>query len=282
MTNFPVRQHYVPQFYLRHFANAEGRVHFYDKITNEADERNTKSLAYKKDFYTLDVDGGPLTQASYDIERELGEKYENAHAIILQRVLTALDQRPPQLTNEDKAGLAELTAIQLVRTPRFRGISRTLAEREALSPGTTYTADQFLKASHTKMLQEESFIRRVSTTLGRRKIRILQVPGTVPLITSDVPVITALADASTGKLSFTESQGIGLNNSEVYIPISTRNVLVFFREDSEIPDFQLQIMNDSYAEEFNKMMWACADRQVFSPLPLVPPTNTSSTPPSNV
>jgi len=44
-------QHYVPQFYLRCFCNAEGRLNCYDKVADRVHPTSTQAAAQEPYFY---------------------------------------------------------------------------------------------------------------------------------------------------------------------------------------------------------------------------------------
>jgi hypothetical protein len=46
-------QHYVPQAYLKRFANTKGRTYVYDTEKNEVRQTNIRQICCEKDFYTL-------------------------------------------------------------------------------------------------------------------------------------------------------------------------------------------------------------------------------------
>jgi hypothetical protein len=59
MTDY-VRQHYVPQFYLKYFCsdNRKQMIFCYDKLKNKSYPRKIKDVAQENFFYALDEEAG--------------------------------------------------------------------------------------------------------------------------------------------------------------------------------------------------------------------------------
>ena len=107
--NEPKRQHYLPQMYLRGFAQAD-RVCVYDREKNEYREQAIGNTAVQKDYYTvIDASGGKNRQLEGILA---GIEGKAAEAIRLA------DQRAT-LTDEQRAALAVFVALLKVRTPNF-------------------------------------------------------------------------------------------------------------------------------------------------------------------
>jgi hypothetical protein len=60
--NPPRKHHYVPVFYQKHFANAEGLLWVYDRKLQTYKELHPDVICFQNDFYTLKPDDGPRDQ----------------------------------------------------------------------------------------------------------------------------------------------------------------------------------------------------------------------------
>jgi hypothetical protein len=118
--NPPARQHVVPAFYLRRFADITSHVLMTDKEDGRRVKSSVREVMVIKDFYTLETDGG----RSYVVEEWLS-KLESRTAEILRKI----DEGEfPLRSKEDHDLLALYIAYQLCRGQQFRGMLDTVAE----------------------------------------------------------------------------------------------------------------------------------------------------------
>jgi hypothetical protein len=54
-------QHYVPQFILRRFANADGRMWVYDKWSKRSFVTNPRNVASENAFYDVEINGESIS-----------------------------------------------------------------------------------------------------------------------------------------------------------------------------------------------------------------------------
>lgn len=268
MKNKPKKHHWVPQFYLKAFINNRGMLNVYNKSNNTTFETKTVNVAHENHFYTYGSDDSPHTDEQFQVERLLCSRYEGPQSLIHAAVLRGLKGRSRFLTDEIKRGLAQMVAVQLVRTPRGREMARAIAEQEARQPGVTMTADALLKLSQLEMLRDGGLVERITDTFFERQMRFFIVPQDALLWTSDVPVITGLGDPATGKITLTQSQGIGRPNFELHFALSPHLGLCFYH-DRHLPgvhDGEAQIIqrDENYVENFNAMTLTNAERLVFA------------------
>ena len=104
------RQHYVPRFYLKAFANPDGRVRVSDLQESREFATSLDNAAVQSGFY--DVKAGDRV---YSAEDWLGE-LESSAAMVLQLLL----DNPSALltlTSDQENTLARFVAAQIVRTP---------------------------------------------------------------------------------------------------------------------------------------------------------------------
>jgi hypothetical protein len=104
------RHHYVPEFYLKRFADAKGKIRVYRSHTRlPAYETSTKNAAVKTGLYTIAADDG---QTSGALESELA-KIEAKAQDAISRSLGGTFPLP----SDERSDLALFIALQFVRTP---------------------------------------------------------------------------------------------------------------------------------------------------------------------
>ncbi len=108
------RHHTVPAFYLRRFANSDGRLLVRDRPTGRLFPSTASKLAIK-DFYTVvNQDGtfdGRMEQLLAKVEGEAAQ---------LLKLLLSPYRKPGPLTQAEQVTLCQFVAFQMVRGPRKR------------------------------------------------------------------------------------------------------------------------------------------------------------------
>lgn len=107
--------HFVPQFYLKNFANDSGMVCEYRTLVPHANVQPWKSVnvagtGYEKDLYTQIVAG----EEADDIEQWLSREFESPASDSVRKVIDG-----QELLKEDWEILVRFLASQIVRTPAF-------------------------------------------------------------------------------------------------------------------------------------------------------------------
>jgi Protein of unknown function (DUF4238) len=106
------RHHYLPQMYLRGFADDADLVWVFDRHNNTYLHQGVINTAVKKDFYTtLDPDG----QKTDVVETLMANIVEGP----MKRIITRLDRRNLAWEGEDRAILALFVALLRTRNPAF-------------------------------------------------------------------------------------------------------------------------------------------------------------------
>jgi Protein of unknown function (DUF4238) len=109
------RHHTVPAFYLRRFADGDGRLLVRDRPTGRLFPPITVSKLAIRDFYTTVNDDGTLDGR---MEKLLG-RVEGEAAQLLKLLLSPY-RRPGPLTAAEQLTLCQFVAFQMVRGPRKR------------------------------------------------------------------------------------------------------------------------------------------------------------------
>lgn len=115
-------QHYVPKFLLRRFACPDnGRVHVFDKHTGVTFVTNPNNVAAERGAYDFQFSGCDVT-----LEPSLAA-LESRAAYHIARIVR--DRRLHVDDDLERAELSRFFAVQLVRTPAYRAMSRDLRTR---------------------------------------------------------------------------------------------------------------------------------------------------------
>jgi hypothetical protein len=107
VTNKPRKHHFVPQFWIRRFACADGRLWAYDHATGRISERSSKQLMQIFNLYTVQPSGADdTTLETVDLNR-----IDSEGSSILDRILKG---DHAQCAKED---FASFLAVQVLRDP---------------------------------------------------------------------------------------------------------------------------------------------------------------------
>ena len=106
------RHHYLPQMYLRGFADDAEQVWVFDRKENKFLHQGILNTAVKKDFYTVVGRDGKKTDA---VEQMLANIVEAP----MKRIIDRLDRKNLNWEGEDRAVLALFVALLRTRNPAF-------------------------------------------------------------------------------------------------------------------------------------------------------------------
>ena len=115
-----VRQHFVPQAYLKGFSESTGSpfIWVYDKRSGYRPSRKSvKSVAYIDCYYSQETESGE--QDIDSLEKAFAETVDNELPLIIQS-LEVVPGRRVLLSDEDKGKIAYFIGLSLTRVPNFR------------------------------------------------------------------------------------------------------------------------------------------------------------------
>src|SRR6185312_6591216 len=131
-------QHYVPQSYLKRFANDQEQIWFFDKVTRASQRTNIRNVASATYFYDFgakvqqDIEAKLATvsesELPVDVRRVLLDpqfvehsmaKTEGDFADTLDEVIRTVDATQV-LTQDQKERMAYFLVVQMSRGPEFR------------------------------------------------------------------------------------------------------------------------------------------------------------------
>lgn len=281
------KQHYVPQFYLRLYAESQDRLYVFDKHTERSFRANVRDIASTSYFYDFhpDIENAfqeQVRQGKLDnvdpqilehaqdpqlVEHALAE-FEQAVAPVLDQAVASI-RATGTITGEQKEVIAEFLAMQLLRTPEFRSLFIELAEtvwNEILERDFNLAANNLkvefdekqASLMHADLLFAPALRPHIAQVLARH-IWLIGVNDTdQPLYTSDQPVVKMphLADA-----------GVGSPGIELAFPLTSRYVLILCERTAFAhlagSDRTAIILTPDNVTHYNGMQVTQSTRQVF-------------------
>jgi hypothetical protein len=142
MPNQPKLHHFLPEAYLRRFADERGDLWVLDRKQGIVRRQSPEVTAAERELYTLEDDCGERDRR---VESALADYVDGPG----QHAIRVLDEGG-RLSGEDAGKLAIFVAALYVRTPVFREQHRQLAEqmRDSLIRGGVEPATEPLPESH--------------------------------------------------------------------------------------------------------------------------------------
>ena len=188
----PKLHHYVPQFYLRRFCDASGRLWAWDRDTDRVFATTPRSVAAEQSFYYLDVYGAqghdPLT-----MEKQFAALEQDV-ARITDQWLGWIRAGEPGMRieipepNRDLVSL--FVSLQFLRTADTRDILARLAST-ASDPDPSKTERRRL---HIEALWDGELVSNFSDRIGSATWIFGHNTTGVPFVTSDNPVAFRSSD----------------------------------------------------------------------------------------
>lgn len=184
----PKLHHYVPQFYLRRFTDASGKLWLWERDRDRVFSSGTSGIAAEKHFYRLSelVEDGhdPLT-----MEKQFSD-LEGQVAQITDQWLDWLRQMDPgdevPVPDVNREVVSLYIALQFLRTANSRQILAVLAK-------TPISAEE-KRRLHTTMLWNDELFQGLADRIEDATWVFVRNSTSTPFITSDNPVAFRTAD----------------------------------------------------------------------------------------
>ncbi len=289
MTNKPPRRHhYTPVFYLKRFADADGRLHIVSRDTGKRWTSNPENTGLEKDFYTLEdmpegedqyfiekffarVEGKAASVLDEIIDSRATPKDKDRFDILIHFIALAATRVPTmrELISKPKEEIAQMMAQNMVS-------SRERFEQEfpnAVAEGLTYeTARDLVRHGMTIHTTTAAYINHifnlVETMLPLLRNRNWCVCYNDNVgehfVVTDNPVAVTWSDGR--PLGFF-GPAFRLLNTDVTIPLSSRVALVGRFEDTpERLELNAQSVGSVNAKTIGysqRFIAACADEFLF-------------------
>jgi hypothetical protein len=131
--NVSIRNHYLPQFYLKSFTDPEGKFWVYYKDRDEPVRQTPVNTGIEKHMYTIEREDGTIDDV---VEKKMFAPLESEVSPIIKK----LTESKYNLTDVDKENLSLFLAFMVTRVPRSIEVIKEIGE--ALS---THTLKEFVK-----------------------------------------------------------------------------------------------------------------------------------------
>lgn len=185
--NEPKLHHYVPQFYLKRFADAAGHLWAWDKSSGTSFPTRASRLAAERDFYRIptlaDHGHDPLT-----MEKQFSELETDA-ALIIGHWLEWLRQAAPgdviPIPAPNREVIALHLALQYLRTADHRSLLGTYMAEKVYGRVLAASA---LRDLHTELLWSEEVFRPIQARLQKCVWVFARNLTDTPFVTSDNPI----------------------------------------------------------------------------------------------
>lgn len=267
-------QHVVPQFYLRHFADGNKKVHFFEKQTGRISATGPKRIGHEEDAFSI------ISGSSRD---DFFDKINNTVETFCAPQLVRLAQGTIDDVVLQSARI--FTANMILHSRRLRDQQRRqnqfIADFMKKVPQTMVDeaqADPFLKrfnfdkwnplagaeavekASEITFQVSQVLVDSIASRLADRHLVMLQAPPEREFITSDDPVVF-LKNASPVK----SNQGhiALLDDREVEVFIVLLPTLAFAWKHA-VSDNQKLLLTDEMFDQYNKLIASTAYKQMYS------------------
>ena len=254
--NVVKKQHYVPQGYLRRFANTRKQLYVFDKYSCRSFVSSVHDVANANYFYDFGSDVIEEIVANIDTHPELGITPEQRQRLLDPQLIehhlgTNVDKRFPRLldeivqtaehegmmTEEQRRELSVLLSVQMLRVPRHRqyliemqektvkGVSQRILAmqygKEAMDWVRVKFDDKYAAAYHANMIFNSDCLDTYSKVLAAHIWRIGKNNTDQAFYTSDNPVVmhSHLDQSPYG-------YGIGSPGIEICFPLSPQYMLM--------------------------------------------------------
>lgn len=261
-------QHYVPQFYLRGFANAQGKLHVFDKFTQRSFAASASNVAGETGFYDLPQDDLPPGIDYQIVERQLSV-IEREFSRSLAGVLRSAAKRGVLYRNTKKQ-IAPFLVIQFVRTRQFREelalLGRRLAEtfsRLGLG-GAEEFGEDVVPMAHLRFAFSPDRVREMADVLAAHIWLVGRNATSQPLFTSDNPLVRR----EHIKDPYMSNYGIGSPGIEIALPLSPSYVLILcertVHRQHQDDDLRVIDLGEENVAYYNSLQVQQSFRQVYS------------------
>lgn len=188
----PKLHHYVPQFHMRRFTDADGRLWAWDKRADRMFRTSPGGIAAEKQFYRLtqyEADG----HDSLTLEKQLSEM-EGEASIITGQWLKWL----PQMALLEKVPIprinrwivARFLAVQVLRTLDTRELLSAIIESGRGEPVDAHEAREL----HTELISDPDVVEKFAKRFRRSVWIFARNDTATPFVTSDNPAAFRSAD----------------------------------------------------------------------------------------
>jgi len=221
----PKKQHYVPQFILKHFKSGKKkRIHVFDKHKKHSFPSSIRDAASENGFYNIDINN-----VGYTLESKLGS-LETVTSKVISKIIR--HESLSVLSEDDFLALCLFCSVQFIRTNKQRDAikqQQNLANNWLKKNG--YNIDQVenfkllndseIKRCHIETINREAI--KLSKHFYNKEILLKKSPAGIEFVISDNPITMHNHYPREGRGNL----GLALDGIEAHMPISNKLGITF-------------------------------------------------------
>ncbi len=272
--NEPRKHHYIPQFYLKNWNDADRHVACYKRAPTGAivvDQVTPKSTGYERDLYTLEHLSEELRQA---IEKDVTADVDNRAATALQKMVAS--RSTATLTLDDRLGWAQFLVSLPIRNPEAVADIKETSTKSGMEKAYEEAKKKFPDWAHgeefrtefEESVNEDPFTRFLSDNYGLMVISELMLNPQFQEIILDMNWwVMDFAKASVSLITcdrpYMIFRSIRHPRCLIYLPIGP--CLAFYASPDPSKETQLLRQNaKSVAKEMNRWQAALAAKFIYA------------------
>lgn len=289
-----VRQHFIPQCYLRNFSENEKFVFVYSKAhKNKGYAQSIAKTAYQDYFYAipekyLNRELSEEIDSNFIEKKILAEKIESLYSELLNKVLQAAsawgtsEEKKEIFNTRERDLFAALIAIQYLRMPNIRdkywgaqqkaqkerneivvAFKKAYGDIDCREAIALNREDDYAPVMHSELFLDEELIAAIQDQLIR-KIWRYRIAANGIVFTSDNPIL--LKPHLKNQNEFYER--FAMKGVEIIFPISKNIVLTIWDNEVFSDDItennKFSTLTDAELRQYNCYQYIWANDEVFS------------------
>lgn len=296
--NEPIKQHYVPQSYLRFFSQKRKtiwEVVVVDKKNQKTYIANVRDVAFERNFYTVEE----LGEKKYTYEVFYAEQVEplisKTFKQLISNCITVFSKdRDIVISNDLRGRISIILVTQLLRTPKARSYQYDISKKifPTVIDNTVKSLSSYISPEQKKKLQtynHDALFKEIDMSIITDVNRIESFTEVIfnkqwivylnndykknPFVTSDHPVVQINMDSISTKLN---DNGIARKNTIIHYPINSQLMLAIYDKQNFLFQFmdemdgQLVYLNSekdsNYISKVNQMQYEqCIQHVIYKP-----------------
>ena len=218
----PKIHHYVPESYLKRFADTTGFLHVRDRARGQTRRQRPDQVMAINAYYRQIWAAQGVDPNIFEIE--LGKGLESEARGVIDKLIMS----PHTLNDHDTASLLNYLEVQRIRVPRQAETAKALM-REAILSSAPPDAVAEIAAGHLQLTMKDSArfeymkmaLGSIYPWLGRMEWEIFEAPTGTAFITTDSPV-----SFYNPRILPPAEAGGGLVGTKVLFPLCSRKLLL--------------------------------------------------------
>ncbi|MGO4732176.1 DUF4238 domain-containing protein [Paenibacillus sp. 2KB_22] len=245
-SNKVINQHTVSQSYLRFFANKQEQTYVFDKLQSKAFPTHIRNVASGRYFYDFPEGISPDEEVKLPDQfiEKLFSEIEGEYPKKIRKIISSYYMSHPEkvytlpvFSGDDKLEMAELMALQILRTKEYRAgiielyekfnkslLDEFIQEEDPDFDHNSYELkfnDEFSSVLHATQLLNPEFIDNMAQILEKHIWLVLVNKTELPFYTSDTPVVKR-ANIENEFISY---GGYASEGIEIHYPLNSKFTL---------------------------------------------------------